>query len=119
MKKNIVLGFVLLAFILGCAGAKPATRCVKTTKKSLPKQNFNQPKISIDKAELETIVQVFSEDIKKHPHQPGNYYNRAFAYFLMKEYQMAWDDVHMAEKLGMQVSPEFIRKLTKASGKTQ
>ena len=50
---------------------------------------------------------------------PGNaeaYYNRAGTYYILKEYDKAWNDVHQAEGLGYAIQPWFITALKKISG---
>ena len=44
------------------------------------------------------------------------YNNRGIAYYHKGEYDKAWEDVHKAQSLGLQVPPEFIKDLREASG---
>jgi len=45
------------------------------------------------------------------------YYNRAVAYSYIGDYAMAWEDVHKAQALGLQVHPGFLQDLRRASGR--
>jgi len=54
--------------------------------------------------------------------QPGNsaiYGYRAEAYFLKKDYDQCWQDVHRVENLGSSIKPEYLQALQKASGRKQ
>ena len=44
-------------------------------------------------------------------------YNRGVTYYMIKEYDLAWADVHKVEELGYTVNPEFLKELKKASGR--
>jgi tetratricopeptide (TPR) repeat protein len=46
----------------------------------------------------------------------GTYYDRGYAYFKIKEYDKAWEDVHRAEALGWDI-PKCFDALKKASGR--
>ncbi|MHB8154718.1 MAG: hypothetical protein ACYDFR_01535, partial [Candidatus Omnitrophota bacterium] len=65
--------------------------------------------------EMDSVISVFSEAIKKTPSYAGAYYNRALAYFYKKNYEQCWQDVHMAESLGCGFSADFLKALKKAS----
>jgi tetratricopeptide (TPR) repeat protein len=45
------------------------------------------------------------------------YAERALIYFIKKEYDKAWDDVHKAQSLGQEVRPQFLKTLREASGR--
>jgi tetratricopeptide (TPR) repeat protein len=47
------------------------------------------------------------------------YNNRELAFYMMKEYDKAWSDVHTVEKIGGAIDSNFIETLRKASGKVQ
>ncbi len=77
-------------------------------------------KVPIDQKELDDIIAVFNESIKKNPNYAGAYYNRAAAYFHKNNYDKSWQDIHKAEALGINVDSKFIElveKLKKASGR--
>ena len=44
---------------------------------------------------------------------------RATAYYNKGEYDKAWGDVRRAQRLGLQVPPEFLKALRETSGKEQ
>jgi tetratricopeptide (TPR) repeat protein len=45
------------------------------------------------------------------------YWNRAVAYFLVKEYDKSWKDIKKAQDLGYNVHPKFLEDLRKHSGR--
>lgn len=72
---------------------------------------------SIDKKELDSIISIFSQALKNNPNYTGIYYNRAIAYFYQDNYEKSWEDVRKAESLGFRFNDNFIKSLSKASGK--
>jgi hypothetical protein len=97
--KKIILLFCI--GIMGCATVRPQA----TVKKP----------VVVDQAEMDSVIAVFSQTIKESPKNAGAYYNRAIAYFHKAEYEKCWQDVHMAESLGLKFSDDFIKSLKKAS----
>jgi tetratricopeptide (TPR) repeat protein len=57
--------------------------------------------------------------IKLNPGFMAAYNNRAIAYFYLKEYDNAWADVKVVKRLGGQPTPDLIRALTEATGRSQ
>jgi len=57
--------------------------------------------------------------IEIDPNVANPYNNRAVAYSNLKEYDLAWRDVHKVEALGMgdRIGPEFLKRLREASGR--
>ncbi len=45
------------------------------------------------------------------------YAERSLIYYVKKEYDKAWEDVHKAESLGQEVRPGFLKALRKDSGR--
>ena len=45
------------------------------------------------------------------------YAERALIYYIKKEYDKAWEDVHKAQSLGQEVREGFLKALREASGK--
>ena len=103
MKKIIVLLFLVL---IGC------TTIVKE-KENLP-QKIKKP-ITVNAAEADSVISVFSKTIESNPNYAGAYYNRAIGYFYRNNYEKCWQDVHKAESLGLKFNPDFIEALKKAS----
>lgn len=64
-------------------------------------------------------------DYSKHlatnpqPHAGALYYNRAYEYLSLKQYDNAWRDYYAAKRLGEPIDPIFVQKLKKASGKKE
>lgn len=59
----------------------------------------------------------FNKVIHINPNRAEAYGNRAIAYYYKKEYAKSWDDVHKTEGLGLNMMPEFLEALKKASGR--
>ena len=66
----------------------------------------------------EAIIE-FNKAIAVDPGDANAYYNRARVYFLIKEYNKAWEDVHTAKMLGYDIDLEFIEELKKASARDE
>ena len=103
MKKIIVL---LCLGLIGCATV--------TQESKTPPPVIKKP-IVVSEAEINSIIAIFSEAIKKSPNFAGGYYNRAIAYFYKNNYEQCWQDVYMAESLGCKFSANFLESLKKAS----
>lgn len=105
MKKIIVL---LCLGLMGCATVAKESKA--------PPLVIEKP-TEISELEMDGIISVFSEAIKKTPNYAGGYYNRAIAYFYKNNYEQCWQDVHMAESLGCKFNPGFLESLKKASNR--
>jgi tetratricopeptide (TPR) repeat protein len=92
--------------LIGCA-------TLDKESKTLPRIIKKSP--VVNEQEIDKIIFVFSEAIKKDPDYAGLYYNRAVAYFYKKNYEQCWLDVHKAESLGCRSSADFIKLLQKTS----
>ena len=55
--------------------------------------------------------------LELNPNYTRAYYNRAVAYYQLKQYDKSWADVKKVQSLGGTLNPEFIATLKKASGK--
>ena len=69
------------------------------------------------KEQRTNAIENYTKYIEAVPGNPEAYYGRAVAYFFHSQYGLAWQDVHMTEKLGGKVYDSFIKKLRKASGR--
>ena len=125
-----------LFFMGGCATApkqsqplSPATKQLRTAAMPVPtkkpetalagviKPAATDAHVFVDPKELDSVISVFSEAIKRDSNYAGAYYNRAKAYFYMNEFDKSWQDVHKAESLGCKFSADFLELLKRASGK--
>ncbi len=103
MKKIIVL---LCLGLIGCATLdKEGDNLSQVVKKP----------ITVNAAEMDSVISVFSKTVESNPNYAGAYYNRAIAYFYRNNYERCWQDVHKAESLGLKFKPDFIRVLKKVS----
>jgi len=59
----------------------------------------------------------YSKAVVINPNYWQAYSNRALAYYLLKKYDQAWEDVHKVEALGGAVDPNFINALKNKSGR--
>lgn len=111
MKTIIII--LCLGLMGGCATTpKHSKNPCQAAKKLQPAANVKY----ISPKELDNIILIFDETLKKNPKYAGAYYYRAVAYFYKKDYKRSWQDVHMAESLGYTFKDSFIRALKKASG---
>ncbi|MFA4993264.1 MAG: hypothetical protein WC571_04780 [Candidatus Omnitrophota bacterium] len=97
-----------------CPAGKEPVAAVST------KSTANVESVPLDPKEIDNIIDIFSQAIKAKPDYAGAYYNRAAAYFYKSEYDKSWQDIHKAEKLGINVDARFtelVGKLKKASGR--
>jgi tetratricopeptide (TPR) repeat protein len=60
-----------------------------------------------------------NKSLEINPNYGRAYYNRAINYFLQKEYDNAWADLHKAETLGIVDDTNLTSDLKKASGRDQ
>jgi len=122
MNKIIVL---LCLGLAGCSTVPRDNKVLRPTSKESgiavnTESAVNVGNVPIDKKEVDSIIAIFSQAIKRNPTYAGAYYNRAVAYFHKNDYDKAWQDIHKAEVLGMNADPRFIElveKLKKASGR--
>jgi len=70
-----------------------------------------------NKGQYDQAISDYNKALEINPAYADAYYNRANAYYSRGDYAKSWDDVKRAQNLGYQVSPEFLNKLRKASGK--
>jgi len=87
---------------------------IPVSEKSKLPEGVKKPVVA-DAAEMDSVIAVFSNAIKKTPNFAGAYYNRAIAYFYKNQYEQSWQDVHKAESLGCKFSADFLASLKKAS----
>lgn len=59
----------------------------------------------------------YTKAIEINPNYAEAYANRALVYYIKKEYDKSWDDVHKAETLGFKVDHSFLQNLKNASGR--
>ncbi|HAH20978.1 MAG TPA: hypothetical protein DCL49_08770 [Candidatus Omnitrophica bacterium] len=65
-----------------------------------------------------SLSQIFREKaLQINPEYASIYYNRAVAYFLIKEYDKSWQDIYKAKELKGNIDPEFLNALERASGR--
>ncbi len=100
---------IILLLCLGLIG------CATVTQESKISPPIIEKPIAVSEAEINSIISIFSEAIKKTPNFAGGYYNRAVAYFYKNNYEQCWQDVYMAESLGCKFSANFLESLQKAS----
>jgi tetratricopeptide (TPR) repeat protein len=66
---------------------------------------------------LNQAISEYTKAIQINSNYAQAYNNRTVVYFLNREYDKSWEDVHKIEKLGGKVHPEFLGELKKASGR--
>ena len=87
---------------------------------NLPGVYFNRGSIYDNQGNLPQAISDYTKAIEIDPNYVSAYYDRANVYYKLKEYDLAWVDVHKAESLGYKADKEglaFLEKLKKASGR--
>ena len=69
--------------------------------------------------ESDMAISDYTMAIELNPKYSKAYINLADIYYMKKNYDKAWENVHNAENLGHQVPPEFLEKLREASGREE
>jgi tetratricopeptide (TPR) repeat protein len=72
---------------------------------------------AIQDDQYQAAIADYTKAIEINPSFAAAYHNRGDAYFMIKEYDKAWADVHKAEGLGLAIDPEFLNALKKLSGR--
>jgi len=82
---------------------------------------FLRGKMYMDTQRYDKAIIEFNEAIALNPDDANAYFNRAIAYYLIKEDNKAWEDVHAAERLGHKIEygieQDYLEKLKKDSGR--
>lgn len=78
----------------------------------------NRAVIYLSQKDYTNAVADLTKAIEGMPAVPGFYANRSAAYFYLKEYQKSYDDMVMAEKLGIPRNPQLELNLIKELYKT-
>jgi len=78
---------------------------------------YNRGLIFSMQGDYRRSVADYSKAIENSPNYACAYNNRAVAYYQLKEFDNAWDDLHKAENLGYEVNPGFINALKQATGR--
>jgi len=69
------------------------------------------------KDQYDQAISDFNKAIEIDPKNASAYYRRGRCYYFKKEYNKSWEDVKKAQSLGYKISPEFLEKLRKDSGR--
>ncbi len=109
MRALLVVIFCLV--LAGCATTQE--KSCKTAKKT---NKYLKVISEADKKDLAVAIAVFSNSLKEKLSDAGIYLNRAKAYFYIQDYGKSWEDVRKAQRLGLEVDPEFLNALKSASG---
>lgn len=67
------------------------------------------------KGQLERSIALFSKAMSIDPRYAPAYYNQEMVYFLLKQYDKAWQDVHQAQGLGIKDNPDLMKMLKSVS----
>ena len=68
-----------------------------------------------DKGHYDQAISDYTKAVELNPRFAEAYNNRGVACYFKGEYDKAWDDVHKAQSLGIQVHPGFLKLLSEAS----
>jgi tetratricopeptide (TPR) repeat protein len=67
--------------------------------------------------EFPRAIADYDNALRLDPNLKGAYANRSASHFFLREYDMAWDDVRRAVEHGAKPHPDFLKALTRASGR--
>ncbi|MFA5116283.1 MAG: tetratricopeptide repeat protein [Candidatus Omnitrophota bacterium] len=70
-----------------------------------------------NKGRLDLALDDYNKAIRINPRYSDAYSNRAIVYCLKHQYDIAWEGVHKAEALCLQLNPDILAYLKKASGR--
>lgn len=59
----------------------------------------------------------YSERLAANPQDGALYYNRAYEYLNLRQYDNAWRDYYAAKRLGQTINPIFVKMLEETSGR--
>jgi len=76
-------------------------------------------KPSSNRHESDVAISDYIMAIQLNPKYSKAYVNLADIYYMKKNYDKAWENIHKAESLGYQVPPKFLEKLREASGREE
>ena len=78
---------------------------------------FNRGNAYSKNSKPSQAISDYNKAIEINPAYAEVYHNRAAVFFLVHDYDKAWEDVHKAQALGMNILPAFLESLKKATGK--
>ena len=70
----------------------------------------------LKKGQYDKAITDFNKALELDPQYARSYLGRAIVYTMRKDYDKAWEAAHQAQRLGLQVPPDFLEELRKASG---
>lgn len=73
----------------------------------------------VEKGDNDRAIQDYTRAIELRPDYAGAYRSRAAAYFLKRDYDLAWADVGALKRLGHTPAPHFLSALQRASGRSE
>jgi tetratricopeptide (TPR) repeat protein len=96
-----LIGTIIVVGVCGCKEAK---------------EYYNRGVARFEKGETDGAISDFTKAIERDPQRFAvAYAERALIYYVKKEYDKAWEDVHKAQSLGQEV--RFLEILRKDSGR--
>jgi tetratricopeptide (TPR) repeat protein len=72
-----------------------------------------------EQGDHERAIADFTQALTLNPRHALAYYNRAVAWFFQHNYPKAWADVKRFQQMGGKPDPQFMRDLSKASGRRE
>lgn len=85
---------------------------------SSAEQTYNNRGIAYaKKGQYDQAISDFNKVLEINPGDANAHWNRGYAYYFKREYKKSWEDVKKAQSLGLQIHPEFLDNLRKASGR--
>lgn len=81
------------------------------------KDYYDRGVVRLEKREHDAAISDFTEVTKIAPELAVAYSERALIYYIKKEYDKVWENIHKQESLGLEARPGFLKALREASGR--
>jgi tetratricopeptide (TPR) repeat protein len=100
----LISGMALCVFLAGCSSPSPEPLDRK-------------PVLQADR--YDRAISEFNRVLERNPQDARAYYERGLVYYNMGKYDKASQDARMAQSLGYQVPPEFLKLLSEGLQKDE
>ncbi|MBA7575463.1 Photosystem I assembly protein Ycf3 [subsurface metagenome] len=77
--------------------------------------SYNKGVIFAEINEFKKAIKYFTIALEENPEFAKAYHNRAVAYFMLGEFEKAWNDVRKVKELGGQIHPGLLEEYNKAN----
>ncbi|GAH74411.1 unnamed protein product, partial [marine sediment metagenome] len=78
-------------------------------------ESYNKGVIFAEINEFKKAIKYFTRALEENTEFAKAYHNRAVAYFMLGEFEKAWNDVRKVKELGGQIHPGLLEEYNKAN----